>query len=750
MSRRFLCLCLIFFYAAIFSALFALPVEEIPFPRQGASGLYGYSDATGEFVIKPQFDQAMPFTNGIARVKIRYHWRLINTKGKFINKSLYEEISDFRNGVAVVSKKESLASNKIVYGLINIKGTEIIEPRYDYLTPASDLSICMVGIKEQLPGKEETRIRFGVINASGKVVVPVAYQAIREYNFKLFAVKHINGTWQVYSTEGLPVFAGNYTDIKEFDERLAIIRQDGKWGILHRNGEMLVKPLYKNIIQKGAGSYELVNFTQWKVVSKKKEHLFSSSYDNLKPLDEGIFSYQYEGKYGLLNQKGEKISESLYDDIFPFVNDLACIKNETSYGVINKRGEVVLPARYQAVVIDSSTNIMKVKEADKWGIVSKAGKVITPFIYEEVNIQPYGLFAVKQGKQWYLLDATGRVAGSASYDDIKDFNGLYAVVKKQGQAGLINARGSWAIEPMYDSLQMMSPQTVLYYSGGGSGIINLFTRQTVFSAQSIEPLSSSLYKTSFEGKTGMYDYRGYMVISMEYDYISGVTRDSVLTVEKDDKKGLMSLQGKTILKPSQLYQELHVMREERAGVKINNKYGFIDRNGKLRIANRYEGIGSFSENMVAIRIRGKWGFIDKAEELRVQPIYEEVQDFRKGTAPVKMDGKWGFVNKTGRETVKPQYESIQLLPTGRYLVMKDGKKGLVTENGKELFIPKFDKVEDLGNDLILLGRNGKFGLSDINGLDVIPLIYDHLDVDSSKNIFILGGVPPSQTFDFRP
>jgi hypothetical protein len=730
--------------------VFAHPVEEILVPKLGESGLYGYMDATGEFVIKPQFDQAMPFTNGIARVKIRYHWRLINTKGKFVNKSLYEEISDFRNGVAVVRQKQSLASDKIVYGLVNTKGAEVIEPRYDYFTPASDLSLCIVGIKEPVPGKAETRIRFGVINASGKAILPVDFQAIREYNFKLFAVKNSNGSWQVYTAEGLPVFVGTYTDIKEFDEELATVRQGSKWGVIHRNGEMVVKHLYKDIIKKGASSYDLVNFTQWKVVSKKKETLFSTDYDNLKPLDTGIFGYQFEGKYGLLNEKGERICGSLYEDIFPFVKDLALFKSGVHYGVLNKRGEVILPARYQVIEIDSSSNIIKVKETDKWGIVSKSGKAITPLIYEEVKIQPYGLFAVKQGKQWYLLDATGRVAGSASYDYISDFIGLYAVVKKQGLSGLINSRGSWAIEPMYDSLQMMSPQTVLYFSKSGSGIINLFTKQTVFSAESIEPLNSNLYKTSLEGKTGMYDYRGYMVISIEYDYISGVTRDSILTVEIDDKKGLMSLQGKTILKPSKLYQELHVMREERVGVKINNKYGFIDRNGKLRIANRYEGIGSFSESMVAVKIRGKWGFIDKAEELRVQCIYDEVQDFRKGTAPVKRDGKWGFVNKTGRETVKPQYESIQLLPTGRYLVMKDGKKGLVTEIGRELFIPKFDKVEDLGNDLILLGRNGKFGMSDINGLDVIPLIYDHLYVDSSKNIFILGVVPPTQIYNFHP
>jgi hypothetical protein len=180
-----------------------------------------------------------------------------------------------------------------------------------------------VGIKENESGKKEDRIRFGVINAGGKVVIPVGFQAIREYNFKQFAVKNTNGHWQVYTSEGIPVFVGNYTDIKEFDENLATVRTGSKWGIIQRNGEMAIKPLYKNIIKNNHASYDLVNFTQWKIITRKKENLFSSDYDQVKPLSASTFGYLLEGKYGLLNDKGEKICEPVYEDIFPFVKDLA-------------------------------------------------------------------------------------------------------------------------------------------------------------------------------------------------------------------------------------------------------------------------------------------------------------------------------------------------------------------------------------------------------------------------------------------
>jgi hypothetical protein len=393
---------------------------------------------------------------------------------------------------------------------------------------------------------------------------------------------------------------------------------------------------------------------------------------------------------------------------------------------------------------------MKVKEQEKWSLLSKSGKPITSVKYDEIRIQPYAFSTVRQGKLWYLLDAAGNITGEASYEAISDFNNLYTVVKKHGKSGIINTRGSWVLEPRFDSLQILNAQIAIYHSFDTTktvkGMVSLYTRNIIFAADDIEPLGTHFYRIDSMGWYGLYDCKGKQIIPASYDYISSFTQDSIISVEKDNKKGLMSVYGKTILRPTPLYQELHVMQNERVGVKINNKYGFVDRNGKLRIANRYEGIGNFSENMAAIRIRDRWGFVDKAEELRVQPSYDEVRNFHNGIAAVKRNGKWGFVNNKGKEMAKPQYDAIQKLPTSRYIVTKEGKKGLVNEFGKEIYVPKYDFVEELKNGLILLGKNSKFGIVDINGFDVMPLVYDHVVVAPTKEVFILGQASQIQKF----
>jgi hypothetical protein len=480
----------------------------------------------------------------------------------------------------------------------------------------------------------------------------------------------------------------------------------------------VVKPVYKDVIKKGKNAYDLVSFVQWKVVNARKETLLNLEYDHLQPVMNSLYSYMTAGKYGLLNDTGQPLTAAIYDEINTFVKDLSVVRSGDRYGVITTTGREALPVQYEAVVIDSSGAYIKARQDGQWGVFSKSGKALTALIYDDIRVQPYGLFNVRAGQLWYLLDASGHVFGSSSYEHLGDFSELYAVARSRGRAGVINSRGSWVLEPAYDSIRVIDSRVACFYS---DGLVNLFNKQVMVSAEQILPLTRELFRIRSGEKVGIWHNKGYEVIPAKYDFISNPGKDSLLSVYIEEKKGLINLQGKIILKPQSLYQELHVMEEERVGVRINNKYGFVDRDGKLRIANRYDGIGAFSEGMAAIKLRGGWGFVDMREELRVQPIYEEVLPFKNGIAPVKRNGGWGFINRRGEELIKPRYDAVERLTTGRYLVSKDGKKGLVSETGKEVYVPKYDEVNDLCNGYIRLTRNEKAGLSDVNGFDVVGI-----------------------------
>ena len=60
------------------------------------------SPKTGTFVINPQFDEARPFSDGLAIVSIGDNWGFIDKTGSFLNDSAFDDASSFSEGLAAV------------------------------------------------------------------------------------------------------------------------------------------------------------------------------------------------------------------------------------------------------------------------------------------------------------------------------------------------------------------------------------------------------------------------------------------------------------------------------------------------------------------------------------------------------------------------------------------------------------------------------------------------------------------------
>jgi len=719
--------------------------DNLPIVTKGPSGLYGYKDAEGKIIIPARFEQAYPFGNGSARVIWKGSWYLINTRGKFLTERPYSNISIFRNGVAVVTiaGKET----DLLHGLVSERGDEVVAPQYPHFSPEPNYRLFIAGMENK--ADKSGKVSFGVIGPSGKILIPFNFTAIRHDNFQVFIGKDQSARWVAFDITGKPLFGGKYDDIKEFDTELAAVKENGKWGLVNVAGKMVVKPAYRDVIRRGNRTYDLLPFIQWKVIGEKQRTLLTMEYEDVRPVHPALYSYQIEGKVGLLNEKGGRLTQPLYDEIEPFAKDMAVVREKDSYGVINTKGNVIIPLQYEKIDIDSTTQLVRIRSKGKWGVLNKANRTIVPAQYDSVRVQKYGMFTARKDTTWRLLDASGQHVGNQTYTRLGDIQNLYAVAYKQHQAGLVNLRGTWAIEPVFDNIKIINEYLAQYYTGDRSGLVSILTKQMLVEADMVEPIHNYL-RIVAKGKYGVWNAQGKEVVPIRYDFISDFTEDSVLTVFQQKKKGLINLRGKVILPPSLLYEELLVMKNERVGVKIHNKYGFVDKNGKLRIANRYEGIGNFSENMAAFMIRGKWGFIDKAENIVVQPNYEAVGQFEHGLAPVKKNGRWGLADKNGKEILKCGYDGVNWQPTGRYVISFNGKKGLADATGREIFPSKYDLLTDNGNGFVMLGKNGKLGLSDTRGYDVLPVIYDRLYFNASKNFYITGIDSPVQKFTYQP
>lgn len=82
-------------------------------------------------------------------------------------------------------------------------------------------------------------------------------------------------------------------------------------------------------------------------------------------------------------------------------------------------------------------------------------------------------------------------------------------------------------------------------------------------------------------------------------------------------------------------------------IKENNRFGFINSEGKAVIKSTYRSAGEFSEGLANVRIDGTHGYINKFGEIVIAPQFDYATPFKWGIAKVYKDGIPIFINKKG-------------------------------------------------------------------------------------------------------
>ena len=81
-------------------------------PKKAFWGRYGYVNGAGKFVIEPQYEEALQFSDFLAAVKQDGKWGFINGEGKFVIEPRYEEAFLFSDQAAAVKQDGKYHSNR--------------------------------------------------------------------------------------------------------------------------------------------------------------------------------------------------------------------------------------------------------------------------------------------------------------------------------------------------------------------------------------------------------------------------------------------------------------------------------------------------------------------------------------------------------------------------------------------------------------------------------------------------------------
>lgn len=111
-------------------------------------GKWGYMGTDFKFIIEPQFDGAMGFSEGLACVKTNGKWGFINIKGEFVIPASFDGPGDFHEGLAKVSNLKSSGADISRYQYINTKGKNVFDKLFKY---AEDFNNGTATVREDGP-----------------------------------------------------------------------------------------------------------------------------------------------------------------------------------------------------------------------------------------------------------------------------------------------------------------------------------------------------------------------------------------------------------------------------------------------------------------------------------------------------------------------------------------------------------------------------------------------------------------------
>ena len=146
--------------------------------------------------------------------------------------------------------------------------------------------------------------------------------------------------------------------------------------------------------------------------------------------------------------------------------------------------------------------------------------------------------------------------------------------------------------------------------------------------------------------------------------------------------------------------------------------------GEEVIPSKYDWEYDFYGGLALVKLNGKWGYVDKSSKEVIPCKYDDACHFNNGLAKVKLNGKWGYINKKGEEVISLKYDTISSFSDGLARIKLNEKYGYVDKKGKEVVPCKYDWSSEFCNGLFPVKLSNKYGYVDKEGKEIIPPIFN--------------------------
>ncbi len=325
---------------------------------------------------------------------------LFNRSCEVILDATYDEVltAEISQDVYVIAAREDEA-----YYILNNEG-EVISEAFDYL-PMMTLRYGTFFEPLDSSAKDNEPFHliavkdgyYGVVNYKGEIVIPFEYEQLdyRVLSYNVYIAKKGNEYGLIDDNNELLFLYGNY----EFKQRTYYDKTLNKHGVLSQDGLYYTEALYDNINDKWEDYYFVYLDQKWGVLDRQGTLLLDIRYSDVSYVyeSEDYFILNDGTAYGIMDAKGDIIVPFIYDELSIFTSHSED-KTETLYkaskdgeiGLINNQNDIIIPFMYDQIedmYYDSHVDYIIAVDNDNYGAIDFDNNIIVPFIYKEVR--PY-------------------------------------------------------------------------------------------------------------------------------------------------------------------------------------------------------------------------------------------------------------------------------------------------------------------------------------------------------------------------
>lgn len=718
--------------------------ELVPEPYE-ENGKYGYKVDDVEF-IKPQYQKAFPFRNGVAIVIKKKKWGLINYSNTPVIDNVYEKISwaDIEKPMLLWVKRSEHR-----WFLCNNKGEDLLGFDLYWIKKVYDYFIIL--------NYEDKR--YGLLSSDGTILISPHYDKIVADDDTHFSLVLAGNTIQV-STDSIDVPLKQHSEILPnlyLTERLMV------YGITDCNNN-IVLPFEYNKISKLSDKYLLVGKRVGRTTFNRDKLVFA--YETLYALFDKELQLCLpfaKGEIKLLSNGCIFRDNIVYDkelkaklqgfssiEVCPDGNIILqktntsgwgwSLRKETYYGLANTQAQLIFPLVGKRIVKNADGNIeINTVELHNGAVIKTCFGISCLF---------------ESGETSSIKDSFDRIEVLASGNILVERNGSFGLLSQDGsyimpckyERSDFEADGSIKLEVFpLDSLCSKIHSLKKYALSDIAG-----NRLTECKFDSIDILSTGLYIAIKEKFSQLLDSSGNQIVEERINQFFQVISDSAILVTRGSLHGIIALNGNVII-PIE-YNEITSLPtgcfKVSKTIEYNQLFGIFDAYGNSIVDCKYSEICTdeagniiptykpLDTDFYIARLYDKYALANKEKVLITDYLYEAIVKFSDNYFIGKSGNYRFLIGNKGDILLKIEgKEIIDIIDRDRFIVKNADLMGAVRADGSEIIPCKYQDIVRLTNHTWKVKQSNlgdsRYGLLADNGDIIYDCRFRELVIDSS-------------------